>query len=51
MSEIVGASTSPKPKGLHGLNRDNFTFLEERTFSLRKPRLLEDRKANEQRSV
>jgi hypothetical protein len=26
MSENVGASTSLKPKGLHGLYRDNFTF-------------------------
>jgi hypothetical protein len=26
MSEIVGASTSRNPKGLHGLYRDNFTF-------------------------
>jgi hypothetical protein len=26
MSENVGASTSHKPKGLHGLYRDNFTF-------------------------
>jgi hypothetical protein len=27
MSENVGASTSRKPKGLHGLYSDNFTFL------------------------
>jgi hypothetical protein len=27
MSENVGASTSRNPKGLHGLYRDNFTFL------------------------
>jgi hypothetical protein len=27
MSENVGASTSRNPKGLHGLSRDNFTFL------------------------
>jgi hypothetical protein len=26
MSENVGASTSRKPKGLHGLYRENFTF-------------------------
>jgi hypothetical protein len=26
MSEIVGASTSRKPKGLHGLHGNNFTF-------------------------
>jgi hypothetical protein len=26
MSENVGTSTSRKPKGLHGLYRDNFTF-------------------------
>jgi hypothetical protein len=26
MSENVGASTSHNPKGLHGLNRENFTF-------------------------
>jgi hypothetical protein len=26
MSENVGASTSRKPKGLHGLYRNNFTF-------------------------
>jgi hypothetical protein len=27
MSENVGASTSRNPKGLHGLYRDNFTFI------------------------
>jgi hypothetical protein len=27
MTETVGASTSHKPKGLHGLYRENFTFL------------------------
>jgi hypothetical protein len=27
MSENVGASTSHKPKGIHGLYRDSFTFL------------------------
>jgi hypothetical protein len=26
MSENVGASTSPNPKGPHGLYRDNLTF-------------------------
>jgi hypothetical protein len=29
MSENVGVSTSPNPKGLHGLYRKNFTFLHE----------------------
>jgi hypothetical protein len=27
MSENVGASTSRNPKGLHGLYRENFTFI------------------------
>jgi hypothetical protein len=27
MSENVGASTSRNPKSLHGLYRENFTFL------------------------
>jgi hypothetical protein len=27
MSENVGASTSRNPKGLHGLYRDNFTYV------------------------
>jgi hypothetical protein len=27
MSENVGASTSRNPKGLHGLYRDNFTYI------------------------
>jgi hypothetical protein len=29
MSENVGASTSRRPKGLHGLYGDNFTFTRE----------------------
>jgi hypothetical protein len=27
MSENLGASTSRKPKGLHGLYRDTFTYI------------------------
>jgi hypothetical protein len=33
MSENVGVSTSRNPKGLHGLYRDNFSYLREQVFS------------------
>jgi hypothetical protein len=38
----LGASTSPNPKGLHGLYRDNFTF----TFVYRREHVRENRHYN-----